>query len=148
MESNLNVHFVTSISVFLGLQFLFGRKASLPYGVFVKFSLFKMVFLIFLSDLLLTFLILNGLDTFFRRVKVFLKKKAQKKSQSPLWAKLVKLRNWGLLMVTANPYLGGSLWGCIFAHSIKINKILAFFIITLGCLLCTFITWLIVAAII
>ncbi len=125
---------------FVGVQYLFGKKGSYPYGLLLKFNLIEITVLVIICDILQTLFLLYLLDLSFNNIK-FLKnikeklKASEEKKKSKLREKLIKWGDWGLFFIAALPYAGGAISGSIVAFSIGMNKRKAFFIIVAGCIL-------------
>lgn len=94
---------------------------------------------------------MSGLEVVFkkckplRKIKLKIMKKLEKrKENNKILKKFKKIAPLCLFIVAANPFVGGSFWGSIYAHSIQIRKSKAFFIINLGGIICTLIYCIIV----
>lgn len=128
--------------MFLGLQYLLGRRGSFPYGLMVKFSLAKISVLVVISDILQTLFLLTFFDFFVHRCSFLrqFKEKLTKKRSQPRQKKsgrLKKMGKIGVLLISAIPYGGGALSGSILATSLKMKKAEAFALIMLGCIVGT-----------
>ena len=124
---------------FIGIQYLFGKKASYPYGLLLKFNLVEITALVIICDILQTLFILYLLELSFNNIG-FLKKikeklKSSEEKKSKFHKKLLKWGNLGLFFIAALPYAGGAISGSIVAYSLGMKKKKAFFIIIAGCLL-------------
>jgi uncharacterized membrane protein len=129
------------IAVFLGVQFLLGRRGSFPYGLLAEFSLIKITLLVIVSDIIQALLLLNFFDFFSRKIP-WLKKKIHKCDMEKQevytgkwWTKIKKWGTPGLVAVAALPYGGGALTSSILAVSANMNKKPAFFLIVAGCII-------------
>jgi len=125
---------------FIGVQYLFGKKGSYPYGLLLKFNLVEITILVIICDIIQTLFLLYLLDLSFNNIK-FIKKfkeklrSSEEKKKSKFREKLMKWGDWGLFFIAALPYAGGAISGSIVAFSIGMKKRKAFLIITAGCIL-------------
>jgi uncharacterized membrane protein len=138
------------VLTFMGIQMVLGRKFSFPYGVVSQFKIHTVIMLIFICDIVMAIVLLYYLDVlsekfvFFRKIKSLPSKKKKSQSKFKLFEKLRKFSGFGLFVVSANPYVGGCFWGCLFAHTIGIKRIPALVIVIIGSLICTLfyvLTW-------
>jgi len=124
---------------FIGVQYLFGKKGSYPYGLLLKFNLVEITILVIICDILQTLFLLYLLELSFNHIG-FLKKIKEKlqtseKKRSKFHNKLLKWGDWGLFFIAALPYAGGAISGSIVAYSLGMKKKKAFLIIVAGCIL-------------
>jgi uncharacterized membrane protein len=142
----------TEILSFIGVQYLFGKRGSFPFGLILKFGLIKISFLVILSDMILSIFLLNLLPHSIKKiknlrlVKRFLWRE-KNKSENLFRKYLKKFGKSGLLIISALPYGGGALTGTIVATSIKMDKFKAFILITIGCIIGTTIFYMIFSGI-
>jgi len=139
---NFNVFYQNALKLisFVGMQYAFGKKASFPYGLVLKFSLEKIAIIVIFSDIMQTFFLLALLDISFKKIPCLrkLREKFKKKEKRTEKSRISKFKRWGsfgLFFVAALPYAGGALTGSILSYSMGIKKKKAFFIIVGGCTL-------------
>lgn len=142
----------TEILSFIGVQYLFGKRGSFPFGLILKFGLIKISFLVILSDMILSIFLLNLLPHSIKKIKnLRLVKRflwrGKNKSENLFGKYLKKFGKSGLLIISALPYGGGALTGTIVATSIKMDKFNAFILITIGCIIGTTIFYMIFSGI-
>lgn len=132
---------IWKIAVFLGVQFIMGKRGSFPYGLLVEFSLVKITLLVIISDIIQTLVLLNFFGFFSGKIP-WLRKKTQKsesgKQERSGRGWLNKIKKWGnagLVAVAALPYGGGALTGSLVAVSAKMDKKKAFLLIIAGCII-------------
>jgi len=130
------------IILFIGIQYTLGRRGSYPYGLLVDFNLVKITFIVIISDMIQTLILLNLFEYSFEKIP-FLKKfknwletrKKKSESKKTFWVRLKKWEGLGIIAVAALPYGGGALSGSILAVSLKMNKKKAYFLIITGCVI-------------
>jgi len=139
---------ISEIASFIGIQYALGRRGSFPYGILLDFSLLKICAVVVFSDIIQTILLINILPPAIRKVrelekvKNYLEKK-RKNSEGKFKRYIKKYGTSALLLISALPYGGGALTGSVVAISLKISKIKAFALIITGCVIGTFIFYLI-----
>jgi len=139
---------ISEIASFIGVQYVLGRRGSFPYGLILDFSLLKIGVVVILSDVIQTIILINFLPAAIRkvkeleRVKTYLEKKREN-SEGRFRNYFRKYGSSALLLISALPYGGGSLTGSVLAVSLKISKIRSFLLIITGCVIGTFIFYLI-----
>lgn len=145
MTPVFNLENLWQILSFLGIQYSLGRRGSYPYGLLLEFSLLKITVLVIVSDMVQTVLLLNLL-VYIRKKCKWLKSKKQEERREK---KKRRFKEWlkthgsaGLIVIAALPYGGGALTGSIVAVSIKMRKYKAFVLITIGCIIGSFIYYL------
>jgi uncharacterized membrane protein len=137
---------IGKIVSFLGVQYALGRRGSFPYGIFMKFSLEKITLLVIFSDMAQTLMLLHCFDYFVKRwqwLKKFQDKLNNSAKENSLRHKIKKARHLGLVIISALPYGGGALTGSIMAASLKIDRRQAFLTIMSGCIIGTFLYYLV-----
>jgi uncharacterized membrane protein len=131
---------IWKIATFMGIQYLLGKRGSFPYGLLMKFSLFKISLLVILNDIVQTIILLQVMEGCVARIALRKKKKNKLK---PSWIdKLKQYGEWGIFTIAALPYGGGALTSSIVAISIKMDKRKATLIIISGCVVGTLIFYL------
>jgi len=171
MTSALNLKSIWLLLGFIGIQYSLGRRGSYPYGLLLGFSLFKITAIVVVSDMIQTALLLNLLVYTRQRYRC-LKQRWQNKhryklnnvstttstadpacfenpqppikpnKKKKLTQLLEKYGSAGLIFIAALPYGGGALTGSIVAVSIKMAKPKAFVLITIGCIIGSFLYYL------
>ncbi len=144
----MQVHFFDDawkIFSFFGIQYIFGRRGSYPYGLLVNYSLIKITILVLISDVLQVLLLLNFLDFLKSKISWLRKKNQDYEMENQgggshgrkhkFWNRLKELGGFAVILVAALPYGGGALTGSIFANSLGIPRVKSFFLIISGCVI-------------
>ncbi len=132
--------FVVKIGSFVSVQYLFGKKASYPYGLILGFNLFEITLLVIACDIVETAFLLQIFHFSGKKVKWLNKvhslliKKETEPSRSKIREKLMRYRKFGVFFVSLLPYAGGAISGSILSYSLGLKKKESFFIIVFGCI--------------
>ncbi len=131
---------VVKLGSFISVQYLFGKKASYPYGLLLGFDLFEITLLVIACDIAETAFLLQIFHFSGERVKWLNKihslliKKETEPSKSKIRERLMRYRKLGVFFVSILPYAGGAISGSILSYSLGLKKKESFFIIVLGCI--------------
>ncbi len=133
---------------FIVVQYLFGKKASYPYGLIVGFNLIEITFLVIACDIFETAFLLQVIHfggkkfRWMRKIHHLLLKKETETKKSIVREKLMKYRKLGVFFISLLPYAGGAISGSILSYSLGLKRKESFFIIVSGCIVGAFIFYL------
>ena len=137
------MNFFILIILFIISQLLFGRKASIPYGIVVGLNAYLVLGLATIIDISLmpfVFWVYKGTT---RKINLVIKKrlssKEEKINESRMMRFIKPLGRMGVLVVTAIPFSGGVLTGIALCRLLKLRYKESFVLLSigsfLGCLL-------------
>ena len=118
-----------------------GSKVSVPYGLVSHQSIWLILLLIFILDVIqipIFFFIYNQAYRikFIRKLEEKIKRGNEKHQQSRLFVFLKKFGALGVLLLSANPFFGGGIWtSTLLAHLTGMKKVTAYILICLGILI-------------
>ncbi len=129
--------FIAVIVTLLGIQLLFGKKASFPYGILMGLSPLTIGVIVVLSDFGLIFFVRFLANNFMRfkwfkviRDRFFINE--QKVEQSRWLLYLQNLGRLGVVVVVATPLAGGVWSGSILSKMLGLKDLESFGLIALG----------------
>lgn len=131
------VHLLLVILTFLVLQFLFGKKASFPYGILVGIPLLDIGILVILSDFSLIFparlIVSHSLHI---KWLTLLQKKLfinEDKLERSWWLKFFQnFGRLGVVVAVSTPFAGGVWTGAVLGYALGLKDVESIILIALG----------------